>query len=92
MVKAGGYVSIRHDGKWHVRKYADLTEQWSTTAGSRHELFLEQMDECSPGYRVVSRASILKSRRDESCPPVISGPHDTLEAGKAAYLVALATL
>lgn len=82
------FTSTTKDG-WRKREYADLTEQWSTLEGSRKEMYLELHEICGAGYRVVSRAMPYK---DNKCPPIISGPHNTLEAGKAAYLVALATL
>lgn len=88
--KKGSYQTAQKDG-WKLREYADLTEQWSTTKGSRHHMYLEKHDVCSEGYRVVTRKP-PPSHSDTKCPPVISGPHDTLEAGKAAYLMALATL
>lgn len=70
----------------------DNTYQIFTVEGQVRNIYLEHLEQCANGWRVVNRNSPPANDAHAKCPPVISGPHDTLEAGKAAYLVALATL
>lgn len=70
----------------------DGTYQIFTAEGQVRNIYLEHLAGCADGWRVVNRNTPPAHDRHAKCPPVISGPHATLEAGKAAYLMALATL
>lgn len=80
---------------WRETKFPDGTEQlWNRFDGYPPRIFIERVVGAKSrrkNWCVVSR-NPPDQHKNTKYPPKISGPHRTLDAAKAAYLIYIATL